>query len=249
MFNGRGMGGTLLKPIVQQLDDHFHPQPQPSYFEGAVEHIDVSEFPSSLPPVAEDVAEQRADDVLRRLAALHPKDEATRKRIQKAFATAIALLDDVSKIEGACNKERVSALKTAHVAIREQGRTLLGKISKLQTRAARTLAEMNEANKTKLQSGMYVRQTVDSRKQLSRWASDEEIAEADAAIVQAREQLRLATSDHYNLMNDYNGVQQEISELQRELDKLATSETRLRGELSGRPYIDPEFLLTKVPGI
>jgi hypothetical protein len=245
MFRGGNMGMTLLKPVVQQLEDHFHPEPQPSYFEGAVETIDASEFPTPLPPAQPSRNAQK--ELLARLGALNPQDAATKKRVQKAIVAAMSLLDEVREIETALDAERMSTLRTAHKDVRAEGRKLLKQIEGLERQAAMVRFEFNEANKAKSIAGLYLRQARDSRKKLSRWASDEELAEADSAIVEATEVLHKATLDVGAQLTSNNGLEFQIAELRNQLAKLSIDELRLRGELSGKPYQDPELGLTTAP--
>jgi len=131
------------------------------------------------------------------------------------------------------------ALREAWEAQKKLCREQQGRIDALNSELATVTREFNAATEKKAKAEMRVFDAHQRRKELSRFATAEQTAKSDGAILKAQEAFEEAgvpESEYRQRRNDLILVS--IPRAQRDLNELAAREIGLRSAITGEGYTD-----------
>jgi chromosome segregation ATPase len=238
--------GTLQKPLTQRLYDQLV-DPRPSTF-GLVSYPgdDVppiipaapaqSQMPDDPPPLKEDFSATELVGRIARLPVRTPEETAERDRLTSELMPLCLAADELA---ARVRKARHTEDKAEWQQLRKQCRKQLKLVEALnwKERSAdarlETAIEASRHASTALQAMHHA--------PLPAYATDQEIAEKQALIDQAKAELMEANREQHSAMTERQSAQRELKTAQEEMNRLGTAERRLRNSLSGKPYNDAEF--------
>lgn len=76
---------------------------------------------------------------------------------------------------------------------------------------------------------------------MSRMASDEQLATAAGAVERAKDKVRTAVQEEAQSINERNAVEDRLLAARGELAAIMQQEYRIKAELDGESYRDPEL--------
>jgi hypothetical protein len=224
------------------------PGPMPEFDSGTT-GIRVHTVEPSAPPPALST-ESLLSIVTTRLTAAQPISEALQE--QKAFLLGQTTIDltAVDAFLDSCKAERELSLvqrqEASRAACRKQFRlcaNLHQALKDAELNLMRVAAKQGEALE-----GLKALALIEKQgKHTPRWATAAERAAWDERLDEAKERVRIANEEAAVALQARNNAQFAIEPAQAEMQRLASQELRLRREIEGHPYVDPEFGLSSVP--
>jgi len=215
--------------------------------------IHGSEFAGSAVGIAPSIDfepemhEPESSSLVLRLQRVKPKTPEMRQHIQTLISdlTAIELasLELLAAIDGERREELENDLEEVRRRGREQ-QTIIDALEadrqqkEFQFHSARNYAESCRDELTSLQT---VR--------VSRWASKADRQALAKKIAKAKDAVRQANEDMARASNAHNEAANDVGLAQARMGAISDCEIKLRGELSGKPYRDPETALLVVPAV
>jgi septation ring formation regulator EzrA len=189
----------------------------------------------------------QSPSIVARLIHLSAQNPELREQCLALVSDLQPMLDRAEALEKALLEQRQEDLKSQHEAIRKQCRVQAGVCSVLkQNLAAAELNLHNVAAKQeealrKLQDMNYVRS---QNRHVPQWATQAELdawgelyAEQQQKVVDANTRVGLA-------MTERNAAMYKIEPATIEMDRLVAEEARLKGAVSGNPFVDLELGLS-----
>ena len=224
------------------------PSEAPRSFNNSVTSMpSVIEAPSGVVPSKET---RTALTVLADLIATKPDTEELTDRKQWLITNLSPLLHEVDEFVDCCTERRRAFLKDSLVKIRTQCREA-EKHYHLQVRnlnAAELRLQNVAANGAN--AYQYLQQLAaleKSGQHLPKWANEKETAEWNERYAGAKESVTEANKDAGLAVAERNRLHFLVEPALRSLEKLADEEIRLRNELAGKQFYDPELGLSSKP--
>ena len=208
------------------------------FFDGGIVDIVPAAMPGAPAPPEQPKPELR-DLIIEALCALEPDTPELEHQRDLLIGKHLALNSESMKlIEGERGKAIV-ALREAWEEQKRLCREQQGRIEVLSAKLAEATREWNTAIVKKSAAAMHVFEVTERRKNLSRFATAEQTAKADGAIVKAERAFEEAGKPEAEWRQRRNDlVLTQIPNAKKKLDELAAKELELRASISGESYGD-----------
>jgi hypothetical protein len=260
----------MFKPLTQKLDDslsrnmELDPATVAASF-GAVMPVGEPLPDSGLPErhVEDDVLDLTTDQrkplkqkeppaalltlALTRLRSLKPLSKERTKQVEQAVLNISAPLKAVDDLIAVLEREHRDSIAARWDELRKTGREISARMDGLVGEVNRCLMAVNESEAKKVHCKTQLQTHHDNLRRINRWASEEEIAEAEKLVAADRiamqEASDVALAAQQVLAEAQNAVtiaKAQILGIQREMDIC-------EAELQGQPYHDRELGLSKDP--
>jgi hypothetical protein len=211
--------------------------------------------PSSMPvihsaPSGVPARNEQQETILARLLRLRPENPELQERLRVLIEQLGPLILEADDLESVITEQRMKSLKAQHVEIRKQGRKQSAVLEQLQQEASneelhlRNLILKQEGAVTALQNLKLLEQR---GQHVVRWASDEELGQWEAEIAKAKQRINKANEEVAAAVQLRNQALAGAEAAQKEMQRIGHAEIRLRHEISGQPYTDPELGIRVVP--
>jgi hypothetical protein len=200
--------------------------------------------PSSMPVIRPARNEQPKTSILARLLQLKPEEPELKDRLRLLIAELGPLLAEADELEQVITEQRMKSLKAQHLEIRKLGRRHSAVLAQLQQESAnaelflRNLLLAQEGASTALRN---MRDMEQRGQHVVRWASDEELGQWEAEIAKAKQRINKANEKVADAVLARNQAHALAEAGEKEMARIGQEEIRLRNEITGQPYTDPEF--------
>jgi hypothetical protein len=184
-------------------------------------------------------------DTLTRLGNLPVADGEQRERRDDLRITLQAALKDAEEFIAEVMQEYNEKLEEQLEEVRKAGRAQMEVIRKLNDVVFRSRHSLREATAARDNARDHLN-TLETTK-VPRWASREDREKHHKAIEAAKSLVRQANSDRLKANQAYNAAEEDLGKAQEQMTAISTAEIRLRGELSGKQFLDPDLGLTVKP--
>ena len=205
-------------------------------------HAAVSPTGKPMKEAAEPERTELADPILESLCRLDSNDPAIQHKISVLIGKRIAENKTALElIEQGAEKER-ALLTEKWELVKKQARDQQRKINELRKEIADTTRQWNAAVKVTSDASMKALEAEAKRKTLSRFAPSSAIQKAEEVVDRADEAFAKAEEAESRWLSHRNQlVLVELPKLQKELERLATEEIRLRARVTGESFTDPSW--------
>ena len=186
-----------------------------------------------------------AHDLLTRLANLPLEERKQKQQRDKLRSALYAATMEAQAFVDAVVESRNKALKLQLEEIRSRGRQQEAVISKLESNRQALEFEFHSARNHAQNCRDVLADLHNTR--FSRWASEEDRKALAKKISAAEVALREANEDYARAQAAHNEAANDVGSAQARMGEISDTEIRLRGELSGKVYRDPQTALPVVP--
>jgi hypothetical protein len=197
-----------------------------------------------LPTSGPGMPTSTAGFLLGMLAAVSPTSEDLRSEQGILLGKAQELGDTIDAFVSAVVEERLTTLEKQHAAIREAGRKQLALVENLNGKFLEANGFWNSAREAKQIAFDNLSQADWAMKHLSQFATDKDIEDAANRRNNAQVLAEEAALKESEQLQRRNEAGDRLSAAQQELQRIAIEEVKLRGRLTGEPFVDPETGLT-----
>jgi hypothetical protein len=247
---------TLQKPLIQRLDDMRRGDASGGF--GAVfpPGMPLSEAPrrsSSMPTLehalggVRNAGEDLDVGILARLISLQPERQELRERLQLLIGELAPLLTEAEELVQQIETENRESLEQKHREIRKQGRkqqAVCEQLSQELKNAELTLMNIAGHQENILNELRALKLLEEKGHNVGRWASDAELSAWDERVNKAKARVVEANEAAAIAVRERNEAAERRRPAEEELARLGTEEIRLRAEISGESFVDPEFGLS-----
>jgi chromosome segregation ATPase len=206
--------------------------------------IESHELPTALVVDPPEPPDKLTDLVLLRLSAAVPSSDRLRAELATILGEASEACARWEAFLDACERERVSELQKQHTEIREKGRQLQAEIEQLTAEFWSANANWNEAIKARTLAIDAVKAAKYQREHTGRFASDAQVSEAENRVAAAKSKAKDAVAAETSATLERNRAEDALFRAKEQLHQVGIEESRLRAQIDGKPFIDPELGLT-----
>lgn len=211
---------------------------------------DNAPFGGSVVPVetrdpAVEIIERTPPSLQQRLLAVPIADPKLRQRRQTLVSELAAATMQAEDFLEEITTQRHAALENELEEIRAQGRQQLAVVEQLQIEHERAVMNVRNLREESENLGEQVKNL--RRAPISKWASKETRAARQKKIVKLQEQLNALVRDIVVAGQQQQAAWHELGEAREVMNEISNAEARIRGQLSGKPYTDPEYGMVVSP--
>lgn len=198
----------------------------------------------AAPIIPSEVSAPQQSTLLSRLYLLRPESEGLKARLRAAINELAEPWREAEEVEVLILQEQRQALESKYRKIREEGRAK----DKVHKQLAR---ELQAAEEAVMNSGLRKESLVNEVQNLSlleqrgqhvgRWADEKELAEWERRVEEAKSRVTAANQLFAEAVQTRNLVVGKFQQAEAELQKIGMEEIRLRKQLAGEDYVDPEL--------
>jgi hypothetical protein len=241
------------RPLIQRLDDMRRGAAPGGFGAVSMPGMPLPESPrrnSSMPSIESAIGGVRnaGEDldvgILARLISLQPERPELRERLQLLIGQLAPLILDAEELAKEIEQERVQSLEARHREIRKQGRkqqAICEQLSQELKNAELTLMNIAGHQENTLNELRALKLLEEKGQNVGRWASDSELEAWDARVSAAKQRVIEANEAAAIAVRERNEAAEKLRPAEEELARLGTEEIRLRAEISGEAFVDPEF--------
>lgn len=225
-----------------------HPQPKyGSSFDGVVFDPNAGLNRTAAPVTAQvevSATPPQEQTLLTRLYTLRPESPELKERLLDLRERLAPLWQEAEELEKIILEEMRRKLEAQYAEIRKQGRAQ----DKLYKQLAR---ELQAAEEAVMNSGLRKESLVNEVQNLSlleqrgqhvgRWADEKELAEWERRVEEAKSRVTAANQLFAEAVQTRNLVVGKFQQAEAELQKIGMGEVRLKKQLAGQAYVDPEL--------
>jgi hypothetical protein len=245
---------TLQRPLTERLHRAMGGDPLGG-FGGAVSMpampLPAPEMPrNTSSPVFQHAAPAGEPSILPRLLRLQPERPELRDRLAEMVAQLAPLLEEAEQLAQQIEQERQESLEAQHRAIRAQGRkqhSLCGQLRQEFANAELSLQNVAARQENCLKELQGLALMEQRNEHVGRWATDKELSAWRERINKAKERVTLANEAAAIAVRERNEAAERLRPAEEKLARLGTVEIRIRKELAGEAFLDPEFGLSSAP--
>jgi len=191
-----------------------------------------------------------SDGILAHLLLLRPESEQLRVRLAEMIGQLAPLLAEAKELAQQVEQERQDTLEAQHREVRKQGREQQAVCEQLTQEFQN--AELNlQSAAAELENAVdHLRALTIMQQQnrhVGRWATDNELSEWRERVSKAKTRVIEANHAAVEALQARNEARERLSPAEGKLAELGATEIRLRKEIAGEAYHDPELGLSSVP--
>jgi chromosome segregation ATPase len=185
------------------------------------------------------------ENLLTRLRNLPMEDSKQREKRNDLVGTLQAAIMEAEAFLTTAIQERNGVLEEQLEEVRKQGRAQQKVVARLDADLA---AKHHNFHKARENAKWRFEELKDVKsRRLSKWASREDRDQLQQEIRQAEVILKQANAEAVKATNARNEAAEIFGQAEKKMAEIEAHESRLRGELSGRIYYDPETALPIQP--
>ncbi len=186
-------------------------------------------------------------EVVGRLTRFNPQDPELKARLSEKIHELTAALNGFETLEDECREERALVLGEKHEEVKSRARAQRREVARLEAVALQLYKDVKKAEGLKNGAGNVVGQAQDRLTRVDRFASGKHIESLQQKIREAQTLWSAADTEYGRILTLYNQSERDVAEARKVMGGIETEEVRVRGELTGIPYTDPEFGLLVRP--
>jgi hypothetical protein len=195
----------------------------------------------TVPTSGPGVPESTSGLILARLTSVQPASPELLEEQKALMSRAVELGDQVDAFVAGVVEERLDSLSKKHSEVREAGRKQTRLINTLTEQFYEANAAWNDSRTTKQVAYDALGQATHAQQHLSQFASDNEIEDAANLVSNVQAMVEEAVEKEGRALQERNRRGDLLTQAQQELQRLMADESKLRGLLTGMPFVDPEL--------
>lgn len=183
------------------------------------------------------------DETILRLSRLQPENESQKSRHSVLLGELAEVLEQVEALTAEVNNDRTTRLTAEHKEVRKAGRIAekaLQKASEAYAGADVFAANMIEVQSQARQNLQRLHDLEQRGEHLKRFHSDQELADWRQKYSEYQDLAKAGAQMAEDAVRERSLRQEELTAARDEVGRLASEESRIRAELRGTHYWDPE---------